>query len=625
MKKKILSLAVIAAMVVTVFSGCTADDVALFKALQNEPETSVTKETATFDVSLIEPLKVTDNYTGDDSTYDTGIKLANYLMNLYGGLLSIVSTETTTTKSGDVQEVKTVSTMPDLVATSTSWVKTNEDGTAQTTAALPSYLKPFLPPSVSGKEYITIDTGSLYGQLFAAQMMSLDPSGDLGVIGGADGPTSVFVTGEMPDPGEAANPLESIQATSNMLNTLLKNDAVVDQLASILDVSIVTEARRVPDGTAYTVKLDSANVQKLIRGVIGTLEKPELAAVMALFTGMPLDSVDGNEALELPDEVDETVNQICAFIADSGILENGYQAVVTVNSDGYVAAVDESFELMLDAARIWDAAVNVIAHGQNVTPEDIAAVKASMTLSGKFKIAVKTASQVTDINRPVSVKYPELTKANNIDYMNELADYSMYSIQKNNWDSSWDNFGEIWAYAEAHQPGDPLILRNTDTGAEVVTVPITTADVYPDEDDGFSSLYFKITDVAKIIPGISYSWNDELMGVELKYTERDGSEVYELYPSSAGEEMYLNAVYGEDGNSYNTDTVYSKYTYVDTYGMFYDNKFYVEYGFFNHSMKYRSRFEDGRYCYTPEAKAQFTSDMDMSDNLFAAFADLFGV
>ncbi len=619
MKKKILSLAVIAAMVVTVFSGCTADDVALYKALQNEPDTSVTKQTATFDVSLIEPLKVADNYTGDSSAEDAGIKVANYLLNLYGGLLSITGTETTATKSGDVQEVKTVSTMPDLVATSTSWVKTNEDGTIQVTTALPSYLKPFLPEGVAGKEYFTIDTADIYGQLFAAQMMSFDPSGDLGVIGGADGPTEVFVT------GESAVPVENTQATINLINTMLKNETVIDQLASVLDINIVTDAQRVSGGTAYTVKLDSANVQKLIRGVISTLEKPELASVMALITGMPVGTADADEAIELPDEVDETVDLICAFIADSGILENGYQAVITVNYDGYVTGIDESFELMLDAARIWDAVVNVIAHSQEITPEDIAAVKASMTLSGKFKIAVKETSQVTDINRPVSVKYPELTKANNIDYMSELADYSMYSAQKNNWDSKWDNFGEIMAYAEAHQPGDPLILRNTETGAEVVTVPITTAEVYPDEDDGFSSLYFKITDLAKIIPGISYSWNDELMGVELKYTERDGSEVYELYPSYAGEEMYLNAVYGEDGNSYNTDTVYSKYTYVDTYGMFYDGNFYVEYNFFNHSMKYRSRFEDGRYCYTPEAKAQFTSDMDMSDNLFAAFMDLFGV
>ncbi len=620
MKKKILSLAVIAAMLAAVLSGCTADDVALYKALQNEPETSVTTMNITYDVTLEEPFKVVNNYVGADDAPDFG----NYLLGLCGGLLSLVNVDATVTKSGDVQEVKLAYKLPDASANFNSWVKTNEDGSAQVAYALPSYLKPFLPRSLSGKQYLSVNSNDVLSMLlglYSAQSMAApvhEP--DLGVIGGADGPTAIFMPETQNDFAYTAIASPSkTQLPMALITAALEDEKVINQLASVIDVSLVTEARHSGGGTVYTVKFDAASLRKLAHDVISTLQKPELASVMGLLTGMPVGPVDFDGAIELPDETEEFVDMICGYIADSGLLDNGLEMAITVNSQGYVTNVDESFELYFDAAKIWDALINLMANDA-ANAEDIAAAKAAMTVSGKFKLAVKAVSQVADINRPVTVNFPQLTEENSIDYINDFNEITQYYAEKSKFENGWNSYSEIADYARAHEPGEPLVLRNNDTGVEVTTMPITTADIYPDDD--FMSVYVPLTDIAAVIPGINYSWNGDLMGVEVMYYNTFGNRDYVLYPTEAGAEVYLNAVYGEDGNDYNEDTVYSNYDFVDTYGLFYNGVFYVEYDFFNHGLGYSSRFEDGKYCYTAAANAKFQGE-EPNGNLFYELAKMF--
>lgn len=626
MMKKILALAASTALTLTALFGCTPNDVALYKALNNEPETSVTKMAISYDVTIEDPLSVVDNYTGDSASDEKNVKLANYVINLLGGLLSLVDVDATVTKSGDVQEAKLTYNLPDASASFNCWVKESENGSAQVVYALPSYVRPFLPENVAGKQYLSINSGDIMNMLFGLNTaIMMRPEPDISVIGGADGPTAVFVTPKAQNDfvyTTVGGPSET-QLLTTMLTAALEDEDVINQLASVIDVNLVTEARNSGSDTVYTVKLNAENLQKLARDVISTLRKPELLSVLGLLTGMPTESADAYGSIEIPDETEAYVNRICTFIADSGLLDKGLELAVTVNPQGYVTNVDEDFELNVDAAKLWDAIVELMAGvGDDVTAEDVAEVKASMTIGGKFKLAVKATSQVTDINRPVTVNFPQLTEVNSIDYAKDLAEFSQYQIQKAEFENTWNDYGEIIDYGYAHKPGDPLVLRNDDTGVEVATVPITTAEAYPDEAKYTMSVYVPLTDMAAVLPGISYAWNSDLMGVEVRYYDTYGNMNYGFYPTEAGTEIYLATVYGEDGDDYNEDTVYSGYDYVNTYGLFHNGTFYVEYDLFNYDLGYSGHLEDGKYCYTATANTKYQGE-EPTGNFFYEMERLF--
>ncbi len=609
MRKKLLSLAAASAMALTALSGCTPEDVALFKAMQKTPESSVTTTRTTFDVSLEEPFY----FAVDGEAMDgDGSAEANYIMQVTGGLLSLSQVEEVVKKSGNQTESLSTYTLPDASVSFKSWTET--DGLGQTSkviASIPSYVKPFLPAALSKKQYFSFGSiqellgGSLFGAAMPMNGAYLPETQDdvsLAVIGGADGPTSVYTAGGTPAALHAG-------LFVNALPVLLRNEEFIDAAANVLDTKLVQNTVREGRGTVYTVVLNGETLKSILTDTVNSLGKDEVASSI----GMNEDDIAGLR----------TISELCGgFIADSGLFDKGITIKYTVDADGYIVRTETDMDMTLDMEKYMGAlaksTVQLISgavsdDGEPLSDdelreatESVAEEMAAMNIGGRFRISAKQVSEVTDINRPVAVSFPELTDENSIDIMKDINDYAAYTAAKSQWEELWnDSYHEVSDYGNAHQSGDPLVIRNADTGAEVTTVPITTADVYPDEDDGFMSMYMPLTDVANVLPGITHSWNGELMGVEVSYTKANGERSYTLYPTETGAELYLNAVYGEDGNSENTDTVYSKFDYVDTYGLYYNDIFYVEYDMFNRDLGYVSRFDDGKYCYTAAKNAEF--------------------
>ena len=607
MLKKIISIAVIAAMICTVFAGCTTEDVALFKALQKVPESSITKQVATFDITVEEPMSSTvtfDYGDGDSYTYEDDMSGLNYLMQLYSGFLSITQMESVTTKSGNVAETKLTYTLPDASFSFSAWAQADDNGQMKSAVmTLPSYVRPLLPASISKKQYISFDMAKYMEEAMASLS-------DIGVIGGADGPTSIVTTTTAPNP----------ELMTGMLTNAISNEAVIDQFAAILDVSIVSGVETSGNNTTYTVKLDGSTLKSIIKGIISSLSKDEIAPMLTLMTGMSAqDMKDGINSID--------TDVIGDFIINTGIFDNGITTKYTVSGDGYVVHTEQDIDLNIDLPRIVNAAIDFAATLGDITPEEAAEQKANDTITGKFKVAANIVSDVTSINAALDVKMPQLTEENCIDIISDIEEYAEYQNAYYEWRYSWyDDQAEI-AYADMHVPGEHLTLRNNDTGVEISVVPKTRSELDPeyvsDYDDYYyyynNTIFVPITDLAKVFDDVlSVSWNDEFMGVEVRYMFYD-EEYVDILLNSNGRELYYNA---EDDSIY-----YEKFDYVLSYLSDYqfaaDGKLYVSLSYFNGDMDYRSRFEGDKYCYTSWENAQFQSDMDLSGNVLYELENMF--
>ena len=613
MLKKIISIAVVAAMICTVFAGCTADDVALFKALQKVPESSITHQTASFDITVEEPMSstYTYSYSGDDESYTEEDKLPmeNYLLQLIGGLLSVTDIETTVTKSGGVMETKLSYTLPDASFSFKSWIKADEKGQAQQAVfALPSYVRPFLPVAIAKKQYVSVDMAKYteYVTGITAPAMA-----DMGVIGGADGPTAIVTT-------TTVTPKPDAMAT--MLTLALQDDKMIDQLASMLNISFVTGVERSGGNTIYTVKLDGPALKSLIKGIVSTISGDDAAAMIALMAGTT--AAEYKEGLEGADKYADVIGD---FLINSGMFDNGITVKYTVNSDGYVVHTEQNLDIYVDMPKIAAAVVDMgaVLVGE-VTPEDIAEAKEQLNVTGKFRIAASIVSDVTSINAALDVKLPELTEENCIDVIGDIEEYSEYDAAYDEWWNSWYDDRAERAYAEMHVPGETLVLRNNETGVEVTTIPKTRSEIDPEYDEDFyyyNSIYVPITDLAQVFDGVhSITRNDELQGIEVRYNMfyDDEEEYVNLILNPDGRELYFDA---EDDTPY--EEYYYVYPYLSDFQFADDGKFYVSLSYFNGNMDYRSRFEGDKYCYTSRDNTRFQSDMDMSGNFIYEFENMF--
>ena len=235
MTKKILSLAVAAAVLITAFTGCAPEDVALFKAMRKTAETGVTTTVTSFDVTVEEPLRMSLPY-GEDIAYETDMPGLNYIADLLGGILSVTEMEQVTKKSGNMTETKTTLTLPDASLSFNSWVELNELGQAGSAViSIPSYVKPFIPRAVGNKEYLKYDPSGMF---------------DVGAFG------TDFSYADEDEIPAAFDP----QLAVTLLPILLNSDEAVDAAAKALDVNLVNGVERTGGNTVYSLTLDGQTV-----------------------------------------------------------------------------------------------------------------------------------------------------------------------------------------------------------------------------------------------------------------------------------------------------------------------------------------------------------------------------
>lgn len=589
MTKRIISILTIAAMICMVFAGCSPDDVALYKAIQKVPESCVVTQTASFDVTVIEPVSVTNTYTfydGETFTYTNEMTGMNYLLRLLSELLSITKIESTTTKAGNLMESKLTYTLPDAAFSFNAWAQTDDNGQAQTAViSMPSYVRPFLPASLGQKQYISFDMSKYFE--FMAEMNA---------AAGTEAGTTI-----LPD----------AQSTMSAITMFFNDEAVIDQLAAMMDINFVSSVERSGNNTVYTVKLDGPALKSIIKGVVSSMYSDEAAAIAALVAG-----VSADEYRKDMEGADEYADKLSDFIINTGMFENGITTKYTVSGDGYVVRTEQDIDLNIDLPRIVDAAAKLTAAIEGEDPEELYIPQ----VTGKFKVAANIVSNVTKINSQLDVRMPQLTDANCIDIIGDIEEYYEYQMAYYEWWESWyDDQPEI-AYADMHVPGEPLTLRNNETGVEIVTIPKTQSELDPEYDVYnfyYNDIYVPITDLAKLFDDVlGITWNNELKGVEVRYMYY-GEECVDLILNPNGREMYFTS---EDSTPYEAyDYVLS---YMEDYQFADDGKLYVDIYYFNDDMAYSSRFEGDKYCYTSDENIELEYK-EMDDNFFYALENMF--
>ncbi len=586
--KRTLSLVVAVVMLALCFTGCSSDDIALYKALQNVPQSSVVTEKATFDVKVIEPFSSKYIFV-DGTSYDDDMASFNYLQQIYSGLLSIMETETVTTTSGGNSKAVTQVKYPDFVASFTSYTKA--DGT--TAMSIPSYIRPFLPTAIADKQYIVISPQSM-AAVFAG--MTGFSSDVIGVIGGADGPTAMYITGTEP-----------VMVDPAQLNGLLSNETVIRQLSKYLDVSFVTDVAKSGSDTVYTIKIDSAALENIIKGIVKSLSNEEIAATVGTMSVVMGAAEDAQEVAEAYKEAlagsDEIVDAVCDMITETGMFANGITIKCTVNKDGYVSRTEEIVDMDIDMARIVKATENLI---KRIAGEDDATASAHEA-KGRVSLRANSVAEVTGINESVDIVFPEFTDKNSIDLYSDITEYQLYSDAKDKWEYGTSH--EQYEYMENRQPDETLTLVNSENGKSVTVVPRNFDDYY---------IYVPVTDLTSLFDEVrAVSWNSQLMGVEIYYTNAFGNEVCDLYLSPEGADVYDNV------DEECTD--YDKYSFVNSWPSEYeftDGKFYVNVDFFNWDIDYAGSFADGQYVFHSTA-SPFEYSKSMDGNLLYEFEKMF--
>ncbi|MGN1098458.1 MAG: hypothetical protein ACI4SS_06150 [Clostridia bacterium] len=624
--KRTISVILAAVMIALTFSGCSSSDIALYKAMQNVPESSVTTTKTTFDIQVVEPVSTsstTTYYEKDEngqwgepeiSTYEDDSAEVNYFLKVYSGLLSIMAIDSTVTKSGNDARTDIKIAYPDSMSTFTAWTQTDgENGNINYILSIPSYLRPYLPDAISKKQYISFDmaeytemigdlTGLLTGGMTADSVGATD-GGDtpasVGIIGGADGPTSIFTTSAVSPAG------------------ILENSDIFENILNFLDFEL-TSAATENGNTVYTVKIDSASLTTIVKGIIKSLSTDEaanLVGALALMSGAESSTEIREEFKEGVKYADEIADLICAKITETGLLADGITLKYTVNRQGYIIREESLVNLDLDFAKIIKAAEEIaeaLSDGEKEEYESDYRYEYDSEIKGRIKVGVTSVSDVTRINEKLEVKVPSLTEENNINIIKDIKDYAEYSAAKSRWNSSWYSYNSIEAYKDMLEEGETLVLRNNDNGREVIVEPKIISD-----EEYYDFLGVPASDLCSIFDGVSVSWNGELMGVQISYTDSYGEKYTDLYLNTNGairyDEEYLSGEYDK------YDGVYEWYTGNFTA----DGKFYVELDEFDYDFGFESRFEDGKFCYSSEGNAKFKYDKSMDGNLIYEFEKMF--
>ncbi len=229
---------------------------------------------------------------------------------------------------------------------------------------------------------------------------------------------------------------------------------------------------------------------------------------------------------------------IAEELENSGIFNNGFTEVFTVNSDGLLEKTETKIVFDIDVEALSSAVAEIMAIIEGTGADSF---KAELIQKGRCTV---TLGYVTDYDYvEASVSLPDANAGNTVDIVSELAEFADYTQKLNDLESEFDSF----YYSDLSSGSETVTLRNYTTGAETEAVArIIDYD-----------LYLPISELCALFDDISARWNPEAMGVDVAqtYVGADGTEkTYSLFfPNEDGRELYSDIIenwqYDENGDA----------------------------------------------------------------------------
>lgn len=588
--KKYLSVLLAAVLALSLFSGCAPVDSELMDALNlvAAAENVTATESLKFSVETIEPYS--------DAYFEYIAESINSDFALAEKLGNRFEIQTETQKQGSISSIEYKLIMPDLRTKVNMWGNVKEDGTVQSVVKIPSYITPIMLDSGLTKKYISIDTSKMNEM---EQLASFDMKGYTEIIN----------------------------------NLSLK---LVDKITFP-----VTEK----NGNTYTVKLDGNTLEGLTKDIMAILAEDDIANEIcsAYYILIEMALASSEAEVDFPafeeftamykdglTQAQPYADAICAAIIESGLLQNGFKSVYTLNSNGLVEKAETEFVIDLDFAKI-ETAFNKI--------DDVVAGTVGLETppekSGKFKITVQSTADYTYGN--AQVNFPELTEENTVDYYADLMEYTEYNEARTAWydEQYWSWISNVpkyvfyedseeYGYYGEHKVLSEIKLKNADTGLEE-TLPVDTVVL---DTEPFPYNYFYYVELEKVVPfftDLEMTWNEETLCYEL----RCGDILIAVPSIEAAYRLSEIEETGEYTGEY-YDSSYSDYRRngrIMYARNFVDGKCYIDIEYLTdllqqlsfYDNRYQYKYEDDTLFIRKEEYKPFVYDKDMSGNFFMMF------
>ena len=379
---KKLSLLLVLVLCISLFSGCTREEVALFDAMLKSQEIlSMENNTA-----LTFSLSSTGLSNEEQVAFNSAAIIINDLQVNYNQKFQ-ADKERTMTKAQIDSTIK----LQNMSFDSSIWVdldRSNEDFTFKEIIKLPAMLSMFLPTPLNEKEYIVIDFTTMYGTQENTGI-PMDYSATMTIA------------------------LEYQEKFLNAFNKYIKNfNSKLMSVTKLQDKVIDEQTCEI-----YQIQMNDASFKQFLQHSIINLLKDEELLVLYKDYMTEILSASGQS---MPEEMDFTknipellvkANKFFKALNEVTLLgENGIVIEYGINQDGFIISEVGKMDFIINVEELATL-FRELSGQQEILPIESTAI---------FNFVLSYDSKTTKINEDIKVSMPVLTEENSVDFMSML-------------------------------------------------------------------------------------------------------------------------------------------------------------------------------------------------------------
>lgn len=433
--KKIVALGIGVLMSASILTGCSADSMALYNAFNKSQEI----KTAKTNTEMTLKVTATNQSAQEKQFTDTFLSMLN---NTTISATSIMKQNDDRTKAE--MEAKIKANLGDMPLDMGLWINTDLTSSKpviKEVVKFPSIVALQLPQQFAGKEYMVMDYDDMVS---APGMDQVDFSKIMEFSKDFQGKLVEFLS----------KYAAQYKPTLEMVKKVDSQTIVQDGVSQAVDV--------------YELKLDDKSFKEILKYTATNFAqnkdaisfiKEYLISSLSI-SGLPEEELKNAKAeiekafadyeKNLP-EVLNQINKTFDQIKDIKILgEKGINIKFYINSHGFIVKEDGTLQFVLDLGAISKLDGNASTDGQQLP-------------TGAYTIELKYNNDITNINKPVTINFPQTTKENSFTYSELLNAVTPTTPEKPVIETGWVNKNGKWYYNDANGVSKKGWLRDAGT------------------------------------------------------------------------------------------------------------------------------------------------------------------
>lgn len=433
--KKIVALGIGVLMSASILTGCSADSMALYNAFNKSQEI----KTAKTNTEMTLKVTATNQSAQEKQFTDTFLPMLN---NTTISATSIMKQNDDRTKAE--MEAKIKANLGDMPLDMGLWINTDLTSSKpviKEVVKFPSIVSLQLPQQFAGKEYMVMDYDDMVS---APGMDQVDFSKIMEFSKDFQGKLVEFLS------KYAAQYKPTLEMVKKVGTETIVQDGV-SQVATVYELKLDDKGfKEILKYTATNFAQNKDAISFIKEYLISSLSISGLPEEELKNAKAEIEKAFADYEKNLPEFLNQ-INKVFDQIKDVKILgDKGITIKFYINSDGFIVKEDGTIQFVLDLGAISKLNGNASTDGQQLP-------------TGAYTIELKYNNDITNINKPVTINFPQTTKENSFTYSELLNAVTPTTPEKPVIETGWVNKNGKWYYNDANGVGKKGWLRDAGT------------------------------------------------------------------------------------------------------------------------------------------------------------------